>query len=428
MRGGTGPRVVRVAVDGPVDPRHAPEPSNDAEHLVFAQLYATLVNIDCTGRVYAGLAESWVRDTLHGRWVFSLGPGIRFTDGRPVTAPDVVRSLRRAGLWAVALGPGKIAVPLEDAPDIEPIRFALPDLAVWQESDGWPVGAGPYRPSDPAPDGTLTLLPMEAGDSLSVIEIHLSQDRDPRDLLDTEIDVMVTSQPSAIDYADALPEFSSVPLPWTDSYVLASPAFTPGEVPTGPREWVDQLRDAVRVENRVSAPPFWWHDPPACRGGSVNPRAAVAASVRFPRIVTLSGDETANDLAARLVALAQSPPVGPPEREAMGSVLGPLVDLRSTLVVTVLSADDYRAALGAGRDVAYVLALPAAELAPCEALAEFRAATTWLDPQSLVPLLDTRRRAIVRRDAAAFSVDWDGSLRFGGATIHRFPDGGGEAR
>jgi hypothetical protein len=396
-------------------------PSNDAEALVFAQLYATLVNIDCSGRVYAGLAESWDRDTLQGRWVFSLDPGVRFTDGRLVTAPDVVRSLRRAGLWAAALGQRKIAVPLEDAPELEPARFALPALAVWEESEGWPLGAGPYRTAGPASDGTFTLLPAETTNALPMIEIHQSRGRDPRDLLDDEIDVMVTSQSAAIDYADALPEFLTIPLPWTESYVLASPAFARGEVPTSPREWVDQLRDAVRIESRVSAPPFWWRDSAVCEPGVR--QSAVGVDVKFPRIVTLRGDETANDLAARLVALAQSPPVGPPEHDAMGSVLGPLVDLRSTLVVAVLPPDDYRAALEDGRDVAYVLAVPTAELAPCAALAELRTPTTWLDPQSLVPLLDTRRRAIVRRDAAVFSVDWNGSLRFGGVAMHRLPDG-----
>jgi hypothetical protein len=317
VSGGAGTTPVRIALDGLVDPRHAPYPSNDAERLVFAQLYATLVNIDCTGHVYGGLAESWVRDTTQARWMFSLRPDASFSDGRPVTATDVVRSWRRAGLWAVALGPNTIAVPLEDAPDLEPTRFALPDLAVWDESDGWPLGAGLYRPSDTSAGGTLTLLPTETGASLRPIEIHSSPGRDPRDLLDGGIDVTFTSRRSAIDYAEAMPEFSSVPLPWTKTYVVASPAFSPGEVPTDPREWVDQLRDAVRIESRVSAPPLWWQETGAC--GPVDAPASVSADVRFPRIVTSSGDEIAIDLAARLVALAQSPPVGPPEREAMAA-------------------------------------------------------------------------------------------------------------
>jgi hypothetical protein len=413
--------VVRVAVDGPVDPRHVPHPSNDAERLVFAQLYATLINIDCSGRIYGGLAESWLRDTVRGRWVFSLGSDARFSDGRPVTATDVVRSWQRAGIWAAALGPSTLVVPLEDVPGLEPTRFALPDLAVWDESDGWPLGTGPYRPSSPRSDGTLTLVPVATGNSLPPLEIVPSPSGDPRDLLDGDVDVMVTSRSSAIDYAEAMPEFSSVPLPWTKTYVVASPAFSPGEVPADPREWVDQLRDAVRIESRVSAPPFWWQETAACR--TVAP-ANLSASVRFPRIVTSSDDEIAIDLAARLVALAQSPPVGPPEREAMASVLGPLVDLRSTLVVAVLQPDDFRPVLEAGRDVAYVLAVPSREYASCGALAELRETAPWLDVQSIVPLLDTRARAIIRHDAGTLTTDWDGTLRFGGNAIRRLPERG----
>ena len=338
-----------------------------------------------------------------------------------MTATDVVRSWQHAGIWAVALGPNTLAVPLEDAPGLEPTRFALPDLAVWAESDGWPLGTGPYRASSPHSDGTLTLVPVETGDPLPPLEIVRSPGGDPRDLLDGDVDVMVTSLNSAIEYAEAMPEFSSVPLPWMKTYVVVSPAFSPGEVPADPREWVDQLRDAVRIESRVAAPPFWWQETAACR--PLAP-ANVSASVRFPRIVTSSGDEIAIDLAARLVALAQSPPVGPPEREAMASVLGPLVDLRSTLVVAVLPPDDFRAVLEAGRDVAYILAVPSWEYAPCEVLAELRETAPWLDVQSIVPLLDTRARVIIRHDAATLTTDWDGTLRFGGNAIHQLLERG----
>ena len=380
------------------------------------------MNVDCTGQVYGGLAESWIRDTAQGRWLFLLRPDARFSDGRPVTATDVAQSWRRRGLWAVALGPDSIAVPLEDAPDLEPTRFAMPDMAVWDTSAGWPLGTGPYRPSDTPSRGMLTLLPTETGNSLPAIEILVSPGRDPRDLLDGDVDVMVTSQRSAIDYAEAMLEFSSVPLPWTKTYVLASPAFSPGKVPTDPREWVDQLRDAVRSENRVSAPPFWWQETTGC--GLVDAPVRVGLDVRFPRIVTSSGDETASDIAARLVALAQSPPVGPPESGAMASVLAPLVDLRSTLVVAVLPPDDFHAALAAGRDVAYVLELSSQEYHPCGALVGLRAVAPWIDVQSIVPLLDTRARAIVRHDTATLTVGWDGTLRFGGRMTHGPPEGG----
>jgi hypothetical protein len=106
----------------------------------------------------------------------------------------------------------------------------------------------------------------------------------------------------------------------------------------------------------------------------------------------------------------------------MAAVLGPLVDLRSTLVVAVLPPDDFRAVLAAGRDVAYVLDLSSTEYTPCGALTELREAASWLDVRSIVPLLDTRARAIVRHDAATLTVEWDGTLRFGENALR--PEGG----
>jgi hypothetical protein len=47
-----------------------------------------------------------------------------------------------------------------------------------------------------------------------------------------------------------------------------------------------------------------------------------------------------------------------------------------------------------------------------------------LDTRSIVPLLDTRARAIIRHDAATLTVEWDGTLRFGENAIHRLPEGG----
>jgi hypothetical protein len=36
----------------------------------------------------------------------------------------------------------------------------------------------------------------------------------------------------------------------------------------------------------------------------------------------------------------------------------------------------------------------------------------WIDPETIVPLADTRLEAIVRRGRSAVIVDWDGGLLF----------------
>ena len=63
--------TVRLAVTDPLDPGHAPLPRNDAERLVFGQLYESLIRVDCQGRPLAGLAATW-EEAPGDRWAFTL--------------------------------------------------------------------------------------------------------------------------------------------------------------------------------------------------------------------------------------------------------------------------------------------------------------------------------------------------------------------
>ena len=78
-------------------PEHAPAPQNDAERLVFRQLYRSLLRIDCTGGVRADLAERWEPDRDGSLWRRELGDH-RYVGGEPITAQRVVESLARTGL------------------------------------------------------------------------------------------------------------------------------------------------------------------------------------------------------------------------------------------------------------------------------------------------------------------------------------------
>lgn len=48
-----------IALVDSVRPHLAPVPRNRAERLVFAQLYETLVRVDCNGAAAPGLASQW---------------------------------------------------------------------------------------------------------------------------------------------------------------------------------------------------------------------------------------------------------------------------------------------------------------------------------------------------------------------------------
>src|SRR6516164_8204874 len=87
-----GEPVGTVALSEPVDPSHAPYPSNESERLLFRQMYETLVRVDCEGHAVPGLAASWRFDDAAKKWIVTLRQNARFTNDAPVTAMNVVSS------------------------------------------------------------------------------------------------------------------------------------------------------------------------------------------------------------------------------------------------------------------------------------------------------------------------------------------------
>lgn len=390
------PERLAIGLAGVVDPSHAPSPTNDAERFVFRQLYETLVRLDCAGQVRPGLAQSW-QSTADGQgWTFTLRSGARFSDGTPVTAQTVIDSwnARVAALptGAVITTEGERVVEVRVPRRLVAGRFADPALAVTRAAVGqeWPAGTGFYAADTSG--GRVTVAPYGAT-NWPVLVLRSLGTGDGRDLLDARIDLLVTDDAAVLSYAAGRSGVVSVGLPWERTYVLA----VPGEaIPITASERAGLARDAVRIDAHPASAPSWWTDPGWASCGMEPPPGAppMSQGPSSNALMYQLDDAPARDLVGRLVALG------------IGAGGAPRA--------TGLGAAEFSVALASGRAAGYVLAVPTTMLEPCAAWRTLIARAPWLadgPERHLTPLVEVRRRAIVHRGAAAFTVDWDGTLR-----------------
>jgi len=245
----------------PVLPSHAPIPHNGSERVVFAQLYETLVQVDCSGQTKPGLAESWTCAEDSTIWVFTIREGARFWDGTRITPGDVRRSLSGILVQAVnVLDARRVAVHLPEPYARFPKLLAHPSTAVSVSRPGWtwPVGSGPcrLRASDPAPLPDLACRPNQnhpAAPSWKSLTFRMTPGTDPRDLVVTDMDLTLVRDMDEVEFFNDAPGFRSVPLPWNRLYLLVCP---PDMNPHGADRWVvaaakmDAGRDVTTVSAR----------------------------------------------------------------------------------------------------------------------------------------------------------------------------------
>jgi hypothetical protein len=226
-----------------------------------------------------------------------------------------------------------------------------------------------------------------------------------RDALDAGVDLLVTDDPAVVSYAALRDDLVTVRLPWERVYVIVASESAPPHVSATRRLTLAELvADAVRADARIAQPPFWWESSDRCAGPVATNHAAPASR---SRVVYQSGDRVAQGLAERLVALAGRSSRG--EDSVLVTLLPGLPRAGARATAAALSPNEFAAALRAGGDLGYVLQLPRLGVAPCDEFAKLMRAAPWL--QSVIPLIDTRSVAIVRRDRVGLSVDADGSLR-----------------
>ncbi len=412
-----GEPIATVALGERVDPKHAPYPSNESERLLFRQLYETLVRVDCNGRAVPGLASSW-RLSIDGRtWIAALRAGARFSDGTPVSAADVLAGWSSDGVGGdlhphvsrlvesvIAIDNSTVAITPRSRRVDAPVVLAHTDLAIARPIAGspWPLGTRSNRV-----ETDRNAVIVSTGDNGMRVRFLMTRG-DPRDLLDEAVDLLVTRDRAALDYAATLSQFQSVPLAWQRTEVL----LTPGRARTSPSLSAEARQalaaDAIRGEARGAMGPFWWQALPDCDLAAVQPRDQTPGG----RIVYDADDSAARDLAERFVGLAR----------ASGSGASPILDAllpdrtrRANQRAVGLTGDALALARRRGTDAGYVVSLEGRPLDPCRELQVLTDDARWLDPETIVPLVDTRLRALVRRGRSGVTAEWDGGLLIAGA-------------
>jgi hypothetical protein len=399
-----------------IDPTHAPRPTNESERLVFRQLYETLVGADCMGRAVPGLAASWRLDADGRTWLVTLRDDARFADGSRVAAKDVRTSWYRDGVDTslrpevarlvesiTEVGDRTLAVRLRSRRIDVPVSLAHPDLAIAKSvaESPWPLGT---RAGLVAQGRTSAITLMR--DTAETMRFLVATG-DPRDLLDRGVDLLLTRNAAALDYATTLPSFEAFPLAWHRTYVL----LTPGRARGLPLLSDDQREvladDAVRGEARGARGPFWWQMTSDCEvsvaGQQIPPRTT-------PRVVFDASDDVARDLAERFVGLVRA---GGPGATPFLAVLLPDRPRRTYQRAAGLTGDAFAVARRSGTDAGYVAAVDSHPIDPCRDLQLLVDEGRWIDPETIVPLVETRMHAVIRRSRAGVTAEWDGGLLIG---------------
>jgi len=242
--------------------------------------------------------------------------------------------------------------------------------------------AGPYRIRE-AGRSTLLLEPIASARGPR-LTIHSASEANARDLVDAGVDLLLTDSPKLAAYAGTRSDVTSLPLGWDRTWVVVTPRGSLA-IDTSQGFRAGLARDAVRADARAAEGAYWWTDTTGCATPTARTALAPVAThgVVYPR-----DDAVARALAERLVAI---------------------IGDRAT--AAGLAPNAFASALTSGAEQAYVFPLPRATRDRCRSIAELFRNTPWLGVQSaIVPLIDTRLRAVVRRDRLSLRFTWDSSV------------------
>ena len=309
---GPGTPPLRIAI---YDRPRSFDPHQESEFLSFevaSHVYEGLTRMDRDLKVEPALAERWESpDAL--TWRFRLRPGVRFHDGRALTAEDVVASLERARShprsdWSSYL----VAVERVQALDAltveistrRPYSLLLQKLAyiliVPRDAPAdieRPVGTGPYRLLAPQSKTRLVLHAFEGywgerpAEAVVHFEIEPSLERALALGDGQQPDIVLAVGPQAAGFIERAPGYHLVTRSGiTTDYLqlrISRPPFSDIRVRRAVHVGLDRdalVRDLLggrgRAESQLVSPAVFGHDPsvPAVKRDVPEARRLLAAA------------------------------------------------------------------------------------------------------------------------------------------------------
>ncbi len=200
---------------------------------------------------------------------------------------------------------------------------------------------------------------------------------DPRDLIDRGYEIVVTSDPAALEYARRRGDLRLEPLAWARVHALVVPAGAAALLEPDSTLKAELASATIRAEARPAASSGWWDQDGDC------PARAVARTPVRPGVAVASADPVARAIGERLLARAPSP--------------------RRRLLP--LAAPAFDSALAAGTAEALIPALPRLRPPGCAGV------PALAQGARIVPLVETHATAVLGPGSPAFLVRGDGTIR-----------------
>ncbi len=135
-----GAFTLHVAVAGDLAPFH-PSATSSFTTAATELAYQRILRVGRSGELQPWGVRSW-RRLAADRILLTIDPGLRFSDGSPVSTADLIHSLSAVGLAARAGGGG---VEVEQGSSPDPLEIKLLYAAVFKEATPAPLGTGPFR-------------------------------------------------------------------------------------------------------------------------------------------------------------------------------------------------------------------------------------------------------------------------------------------